>query len=74
MDIAVRTQHACPECDGGRVYLVLTRIGETIHHPEHGTMDIAEGVEIDGKDDLCHFSNEEESSPEYVCVDCGWVS
>lgn len=73
-DIALRTRHACPECDGGRVYLVLTRLMDPIHHPEHGTLEVAEGVEIDGADDLCHFSSEIESAPDYICFDCGWVS
>ena len=74
MDMGVRTRHACPECDGRNVYLWMTRIVGTIHHPEHGTLSVAEGVYIDGKDEFCLFSNDNESGPEYVCFDCGWVS
>jgi predicted RNA-binding Zn-ribbon protein involved in translation (DUF1610 family) len=73
-DIAIRTRHACPECDNMQVYLWLTRLYETINHPDHGTMDVAEGVIIDGDDEFRVFSNNDESGPEYVCFSCGWVS
>ena len=73
-DVGIRTEHACPECDGRRVYLWLTRINGTMYHPEHGTLEVAEGIYVDGDDEFRLFSNHEESGPEYICFDCGWIS
>ena len=72
-DMAIRTKHQCPECEN-YVHMVLTRLSRTIYHPDHGTLHVAEGVELDEADSLWQFCNENEQNPEHVCFVCGWCA
>lgn len=70
-ELAIRTKHRCPECDV-QVHMVLTSTLKVVYHPEHGSVHVAEGVELDDEDALWQFSNEKERAPEHVCFVCGW--
>ena len=70
-ELAIRTEHHCPECNV-YVHLVLTSSLKVVYHPEHGDVQVAEGVRVDENDNFWQFANEKERAPEHVCFVCGW--
>ena len=70
-ELAIRTDHECPECQN-KVHLVVVTCGLVVYHPEHGSLHVAEGVRLDEEDRFWQFSNDKERAPEHVCFLCGW--